>query len=530
MRFRFVYGVVVVFLVSACTEAADQGLTNPQVSAKAPSFSALVACGPGTAATVRSEIHRLFGGQDLSDAINLWHDVEVKCDRNFANAPNAMLEYVKFTIGVMRDDRVQSPSTGTRADSLVGHWNSTFEYVGYTPPNLGADVFGPEGAVGVVPANIPLGGQQEIAAANAALTMYSQIAGGDPRGHLFAIAPIAGGCLGGINLLQSGPCFEFSAFPAVSPRFNPGVRVGVCQPFGENDALSGRRPALGHLTAGSVEIPPQTAYPAFCARIDDPAPSLSWRSGFTDVGKRVAWMTRRVLSPQPLYAVHGGLGGVGEMLSPFGAVDLMVFEASLGGETLGGLPGSPDAGNWSSQITKPGKIYTQLGLGSYSDTIIVLNQGGGNCGAKCGGILLQANLFDARSAGATTGVYEVSWVSIQDKPEVKAAPFILRGTNGEIARLEYRTRSSNQELYYNGIYVGRWVRQVPQRFVVRVDLKTKKTSLWFGAVNATPSPTTPVIPFINAGANLTQLAADFRGTDSGIMGWAEIALQRLPDR
>ena len=155
--------------------------------------------------------------------------------------------------------------------------------------------------MGVIPAIIPEG-QQEIAAANAALTMYSQIAGGDTSGHLFAIAPIASECLGGINLRQTGPCFEFSAVPAVSPRFNPGVKVGVCQPINENGAVSGRWPALGHVTGGSVEIPRQTAYPAFCSHLDDPPPSLSWNSDVSGVSRRVGWLAKRLFTPQSLYA------------------------------------------------------------------------------------------------------------------------------------------------------------------------------------------------------------------------------------
>lgn len=519
---------------SACADAPEPNLTSP-ASPPAPRFTVSAPCDLVTRDRVRSEIGALFKDSeapnfDLNHANQRWARVEAACS-NLSSLPNAadsMMAYVKFTIEVFKAGRVLQP-----AASLVGHWNSTFAYVGYDPPNLGANVLGAEGAVGVVPAgNLPAVGQ-EIRAANAALTMFTQDAnGGDRRAHLFAIAPLPNNCLGATNLARTGPCFEFSSFPKANPKFSPAVKVGVCQPVEEGAALAGRAPALGHLSGTTLEVPEQAAYPTFCSFTASPPPAISWNSGVSGVARRVAWFATKLLGPEPLYAVHGGLGGLGDDLSPFGGVDLMVFEASLGDVTPGATPGSPNAGTWFSQITKPGKIYTQLGLGNYREKIIVINQGGGNCGPKCGGILLQANLSDQGTAGATSGRYDVSWVSVQDKPVVKAAPFILRGAGGEIAKLEYRTNSGRRELYYNDRLVGNWIRQVPQRFVIRVDFAStpRTTSLWFGALDATPNFAQPV-PFLNnAATSLSQFAADFRGTDSGVMGWAEIAVQRIPDR
>ena len=539
MRFSRAVSAILFTLGSACADAPEANLTSP-APPRAPRFTFVTPCNAVTGTRVRSEIDALFRdypapNYDLSHAKQRWALVEGACLSSPSDAADAMMAYVQFTIDVFEGGRIQGTPAGTPASSVVGHWNSTFAYVGYDPPNLGAEVLGAEGAVGVVPAGISE--DQEIRAANAALTMRPQISSGDPRGdprgHLFAISPISTpGCLGAINLQQNGPCFEFSSFPRANPRFSPGVIVGVCQPA---VAIVGRRPALGHLSGAALEVPEQADYPIFCSFSASLAPAFSWNNGISGVARRVGWFAKKLLSPQPLYAVHGGLGGVGESLSPFGGVDLMVFEASLSNQNLGAMPGSPIAGSWSSQITKPGKIYTQLGLGNYRDTIIVINQAGGNCGPKCGGIMLQANLADAGSAGAagaTSGRYDISWVSVQDKPVVKAAPFILRGAGGEIAKLEYRTNSGRQELYYNDRRVGNWIRQVPQRFVIRVDFAStlRKTSLWFGALDATPNFATSV-PFLNnAATNLTQLAADFRGADSGVMGWAEIAVQRIPDR
>ena len=526
MRFVNAVSPILVAAILACSDVPHQTVTNPDFAGKLK-FTAASACDAGLDATVNAEIDRLFSIFHREEAHTRWRVVESSCVGDVANAREAMLRYIQLSIEVFRSNGILKPSAGTAADSVVANWNSAFAYVGYDQPNLNSNVLGQDGAAGVIPATIP-GNQQELKAPDAALTMFSQNSMGDPRGHLFTIVPLAAGCLGGTNLTQTGPCFEFSSFPHVSPSFNPAVKVGICEPLKSNQPLPGRRPALGHLAGGFVLIPGQTAYPTFCAHTDDPPPVLGWSNGVSGIVRRVAWMAKRALTPEPLFAVHGGLGGTGSGLSPFGAVDLTVFEASLDHESLGGAPALPNAGVWTSFITKPGKISSQLGLGTYPDTILVLNQAGGNC-AKCGGIMLQGNLTDASSAGATAGIYQASWISLQDKPIVKDAPFVLRGTTGEIARLSYRSINSRKELYYNNALVGNWVQHEAQRFVITIDLNTKMTSLWFGPPGANPEPPPATIPFLNSAANLGQIAADFRSQDSGIMGWAAINLARMED-
>jgi hypothetical protein len=303
------------------------------------------------------------------------------------------------------------------------------------------------------------------------------------------------------------------------------VKVGVCQLVNHDVPLPLKVAALGHLTGGIVKIPEQRAYPTFCAHPDEIAAG-SWTGGIREVGKRVAWVAKRALGVRTLYAVHGGLGGLGGKISPFGAVDLMVFQATLGSETIAALPATPDVGSWTSFITPPGSIKVQGSLGAYSDTIVVLSQGGGNCN-RCGGLLLQGNLADSSSGGtgAATGIYRVRWVSLQDGPSVKGAPFVARDSNGrEIARLSYVTKSSQNLLLYNGVQAGSWAQHQPQTFVIDVNMDTKKTTLTIdGVIKVTDTN------FVQAATSFRQFAADFRGIDSGIMGWAEISITRLED-
>ncbi len=532
MRITNVIPAVVILGVWACADAPRPEITNPDTAPQIRYDAVPNACDADVNAAVNAQIDRLFTLPDDNTTAHIhWGRVTAACLSDNAAARELMIFHVGRTIEPFRSGRVANPSVGTAADSILNHWNLAFQYVGYSPPNLTSDVFGPEGAVDVIQnlggANgiagvggvgglIP-GGLQELRAANAALTMYNQDGDGDPRGHLFTIAPIAGGCLSGTNLTQNGPCFEFSSFPKVSPQFSPAVKVGICQPVARDGALPGISPALGHLNGLDVEVPPQSTYPTFCAHTDE----VAFHPGISGMLQRVAWYAKRAITPTLLYAVHGGLGGTGSTLSPFGGVDLTVFQAGTYN------PSGPQAGSWTTAVTRPGKIYNQLNFGNYVGLMTVLDQGGGNC-AKCGGVLLQANLSSAVNSGATSGRYRISWVSLEDKPTVKNAPFIIRGTGGEIGRLEYRSLQSSKFLYYNGVLIGSWAQHVPQRFVITVDLNQKKTGIWIGEVGATLNQPDATIPFLS-NTNMTQLAADFSEQDSGLMGWAEVSVQRLVD-
>jgi hypothetical protein len=300
------------------------------------------------------------------------------------------------------------------------------------------------------------------------------------------------------------------------------IKVGICQPIHVDQDLPQITPALGHLTNGLVKIPSQLQYPTFCAHTNDVANAGSWRGGFRNVATRLAYLTRRAIGIQPLYAVHGGLGGLGKGLSPFGGVDLTVFQASLSGQTVG-LPPSADAALWT-YAERTGTITVQPSLGGYTDTLIVITQTGGSCSA-CGRPFLKANLFDASlGGGATNGIYEVSWVSLQNSPSAIGPPFSLRGNDlREIARLNYAQAGGQKRLRYNEVNVGSWVAGVPQRFVITVNLDTKKTSLSIDGVEVASD-----VPFFKAATSLADLTVEMTG-QAGVVGWAEISVKRLED-
>jgi hypothetical protein len=228
---------------------------------------------------------------------------------------------------------------------------------------------------------------------------------------------------------------------------------------------------------------------------------------------------------QTLYAVHGGLGGLGGGLSPFGGVDLAIFSSSLSGQVIGSPP-TAEAGDFDMVVNPPGSITVQGSLGNFQDTIIVLNHhGGGEC-APCQGVSLKANFFSASGTNALDGKYMVSWISVQENAGIKSAPFVIRGSDGrEIARVRYSFFAGQRRINYNNdIVVGSWQRQVAQKFEVLVDLDAKTTSLAIDGVTVISN-----VPFVTPAENLASIAAEFIGPNSGIMGWAEIAVIRLED-
>jgi hypothetical protein len=243
-------------------------------------------------------------------------------------------------------------------------------------------------------------------------------------------------------------------------------------------------------------------------------------------------MAKDAITPEPLYAVHGGLGGIGGKLSPFGAADLEVFHATFTDDVVGLPPGTPGSGTWLQQTKPPGTILVASALGQYTNKLAILNQGGGNC-AKCLGLLLQGNIFTVGSP-ATEGIYEAEWVSLQDNANMKEAVFVLRDTGGlDIARVTYAVRNNVNLILYNdtktsaGTFVANWVQHVPSTFKIRVDLDAKTTSLWYNGdlVDAATD-----VPYANThAANLATISADFRGIDSGVVGWDEIKVTRQAD-
>lgn len=528
MRTRTAFPILLGLLTFACSEPRETSVTDPGPALR---FAKPIATGPCAAKLGRditSQMAELFAKPQLDSAKLLWGTVEAQCGSAIAQARESMLTYVQFTIA--NKAAIKPQTEGTWQANLIAHWSATFTFVGYTnadqPGSVPSDIFDSEGAVGVIPASMT--GSLELAAANAALTMYQQNAvTGDTRGHLFVIYPLAANCLGATNLSKAGPCYEFGSFPAVAPAFDPLIKVGICQVHQATDSIHHHldNPALAHLTGNVARVQELGGtYPTTCGDIVS-VPAGSWNGGIRNIATRLAWHAKQTLTPKPLYAVHGGLGGLGGKLSPHQAVELLVFSANFEDDAIGQLPGQPETGTFTTPylITPPGSIVVQSSLGQHASKLAVLTQGGGNCN-NCGGLMLEGNLSTG-SPGvfATSGVYDAEWISLQEGPTMKKATFVLRSSSGaQIAAVNYGTKSSVNTITYgsSNTVLANWVRYVPIHFRIRVDLDAKTTTLFIdGVQKATAS---------FSATNFAKIAADFRGIDSGIMGWDDIEVRRIP--
>lgn len=521
MRSFSLVALATVGIMWGCAETPEPTSTSADLDLR---YAKPVAgpCNAAVARTISSQQADLYSKPALDVARSLFSSVTSQCSSNPPGAHESMMLYVQWGI-----DNLAAIKVSDKETALMNHWRTVFEYLGYSglnvPSGIPVSVFS-SGGIGVI-------GQQtapdarELRDGVAAMTVPFQDENGDPRSHLFVLYPLNDNCLGTINLRRVGPCYEFGAFPQVSPKFSPRVKVGVCTTEETSETA-----ALGHRkNSNFVEIPEQEQYPAAC--FPGHASELgSWTGGFGDVVKRLAWHTRRTFGVQNAYAVHGGLGGLGDRLSPFGGVDLEVFRATFENETIGSEPDTPELGEWDSVgVTPPGSIVVQSSLGnSNTGKLVVLNQAGGAC-KKCGGLMLRGRLHVEPGASApTNGIYEVSFVALQNGPTMKKADFKMTASNGSvIAQVSFDVVSNQNRILFNNIDTGvRWSRYVPITFRVRIELGNDRTLLYINGDLSTPVLDTT---FLQNASNFSFVAADFAGIDSGTMGWDEIVVERAQD-
>jgi hypothetical protein len=517
----------VVALVACEEQSPDRTLTAPDLS-----FAKQLGneCDAARLRLITSQQTDLYNrGPVLDSAKAMMASVSSQCSTG--TGENLMLGYIQFTIN---HRGVDNYSDG----QLLVHWNTVFPYVGYTgvnqPGNLPIDsVFGSEGAAKVIKWDVT----DEIRATNAALTQTAQDTAGDQRDHLFVIYPISANCLSG-NIQQFGPCFQISAFPHLpeGKLFSPKNKIGICIVHDLDDQIEDHisAPALGHLDPITrVTETINTIYPTNCGDVSV-APVGSWNGGFGNVVRRLAWLAKKAVTPEPLYAVHGGLGGLGGGLSPFGAIDREVFRATFTGDEAGSKPGTPETGTWTVDSVKaPGSIVVAGSLGDITNNLAVLNQSGGNCGT-CFGLLLEGTLETAGVADSA-GIYEAEFDALQAQSNMKEAVFVLRDSAGsDIARVTFAVKNNRNVILYNndkthaGTELGLWEQNKHRHFRIQVNLDSKKTSIWFdGAATAAVSD---AAFFDNtAKKNFSTISADFKGIDSGTMGWDNVIVTRLPD-
>jgi len=280
----------------------------------------------------------------------------------------------------------------------------------------------------------------------------------------------------------------------------------------------------------------------------------------------VAWLDRLasraagLVGPKSLYAAHATVSGTVKALpkSPVGPVDPRTFFGTLTAFAAGtrldllGAPQIAEAGRWTTLFaTSPGSITVQSSIGDATLGFVnskpaVLSQGGGACGtvgnASCGMLTMEGTVT---GPPAVTGIYRVSWKSLQNQPAPKFAALDVRDSDGNVlARVSYSNESGQRVLRYNatgpgtGTPVGTWKVGVVQSFVLTIDLNSLNTPDAISLTITTPTGTTSTCPcssldyfnYPNVATNLKHITADFSGIDSGILAWDDIEILRLPDQ
>ena len=503
--------LVLIALVAACN---DQSSSPPTAVPRQPRLAVTGSCNSQLATQIGKEQKALFAGGALSAGQDQFKVIKNGCP----GTSEQMLAYIQFTIGQYRLGNVLQPIAGTREEAVVSHWNSLFVYLGLSAPNAPVAVLLADGAAGVITQS---GGTRDLTAGpgpngpGAGLHVPDGAASGS---HLYTIRLIAANCLT-TTLGQTGACYFYSVYPEVIT-FSPKVTAVICQhgDLGENLAL-------GHTNSdGTSEVLPRPSgvqFPLLCA---EPTADASLGRGL--LGRALA-AVMSVVTPQRAYAAHGGLGGLTGRMSPFGGVELTFFQANFTADATGQPPSTPQTGSWTTIVAvPPGTISVESSLGDLTEKPVVLNQAGGNC-TQCGGLELTGTATTSPEVDVTSGVYIVRWRSVQTKPSAKEAPFVMRSAAGlEIARLSYRTVSSERILAYNSVTLPvPWLQSVAQAFEVVIDLGTKTTSL---RIDGAPVPGFQGVPFVNAAAvDVGTIGAEFSGIDAGIVGWDDVTITKV---
>jgi hypothetical protein len=334
-------------------------------------------------------------------------------------------------------------------------------------------------------------------------------------------------------------CYDLKDYPHET-LYSPALIIAMCVQHQSGPT------SLIHTRAnfGTEVLPEDVELTLPC---EDSHPSLSgWlRREAGPVGNVLARAVE-LLGPRSLYAGDAGESGSLGAASPVGGALTVVYEDGFTANPLGPLPNgtNPVVGDfpssWLVMADFPGYIQIQNGLGDMTGNVVVISQALGNC-SHCPTVKLLGTRVNP-SATDTIGVYDITWTSLQSKPSVKEAPFVVYSySDAEIARLSYVTEMGSSLLKYNGqtvMYSGAplmWTRDVHQDFKITVNLLTVnglnsyRTSLAV-KINGTYQTVVSNVPFINTSEKTAStIGYVMTGIDAGIIAADNFLLQRTAD-
>ena len=494
-----------VLVFAACS--TDEPSQVPLAPTK-PLLAAGDQCAGSQASLIAKEQKALFSGAALNDLQAQFAVIKSLCP----NASAQLMTYLESVIGYSG-----APTNAARAQGLVNHFGSVTLYVTSTALVRPAVVFQNTGGAAVLSPG-------ESMTTWDALARLAIDGGTTPAGpHLFTFEPRpTSECDGATSLRLTGGCYQVHDYPDETATYTPPATLTLCMRHNAGPTgIAHQKGVFG------TEVLPEVSLVYACANTHAAIDSWLGREA-GPLGRAVA-RAYDYLAPRPLFADDAGESGSIGSFSLVGGILNVVFE-----DDFTEIASPPDVGDsWLVQATHPGYIQVQNGLGDMTGSVVVLSQGQGAC-TNCPVFQLLGTRVNS-SQTETVGTYEVSWRSVQDKPSVKEAPFVvLNNAGAEIARLSYVTESSNNILRFTagGVStdVGNWVRDVSQSFKITVNLTTlnpatsNRVSL---EINGSPVATNP-----NAIANATtlkQIGYVLTGIDAGIIGADDFRVIRLPD-
>ncbi|HEU4564462.1 MAG TPA: hypothetical protein VFS05_07435 [Gemmatimonadaceae bacterium] len=520
-------------------------------------------CSDATAKSITDDIKQFFSSTTQQSALNQWKKIISECTTATTGTDNQkavadIIAYFQFFL--VHRAEVQPPAGTTREEASARHFTNallygTGEVLGPENAGVTARAFDDSGAVGVCTA----GTTCTLTTTWAALqvppgaigkpgTTYDQ--------YLFTIAPVDNSECQKENLRFHGPCHDFSVNPATT-FLPPYVTVATCiadeSLVEESHRYLHAMPTPSATDAATLIKVLPTAAPLGLACANTPPNFLAMAPGsggaFARAWRGLAGAASRVMdvfAPEPLFAIHTTSSSTSTLpKSPIGVVDPLIFLDTWDSSSTGPLSGSFRSqwgGSWFAFATPPGSITVQSSFLGLSGKQVVLNQAGGNCGKTCGGLQLTATIDSVPS----TGVYRVSWLSVEDAATVKSAPFVIRSsprlstpadTVGDtIAVVAYTSKSSANRITFTtasgAIVATTWTKDVWQRFVVDVDLNARTVTLTVLSQNGqTVLAQKGPYGFVSSNAkNLRRIAAEFSGIDAGVVGWDDIDVTRLADK
>ena len=514
-------GVAAVLIFAACS--SDQPSREP-LAPTVPLLSPGQQCAGQLASNISKQQKDLFTGAALTAVEAAFDAVSDGCP---LSAGDAVLQgYIETLISFS-----EAPTNASRAGGLVDLLGSVTLYATGTSLVRPASIFQTQGGAAVLsPPEF-----METWDHRARLEIQNATTPGGP--HLWTFEPRpTSECDGTTSLRITGNCYQVHDYPDETVAYSPPFIVTLClhSSFGPT--------GIGHQKAGfGGEVLPETAVAFSCGHTASALDSWLGREA-GPLGRAVA-RAYDYLRPRPLFADDAGESGLGLFTSLYGGIlnDIFADNFDDPADFNDGVD-TPDLGDaWTINTTSPGYIQQQDALGDMSGGIVVLSQAQGNCN-NCPVFRLLGTRVNSNQS-ETVGTYHVTWRSLQNKPNIKEAPFAVfnaNNSNNEIARLSYVSVSNQNRLLLkvfgpgnavNTIDVGEWFQNVHQDFDLTVNLTTldattsQTVSLSIGGV---PVPQAQNIAAPRA-TSLKQVGYVLTGIDAGIIASDDWKVTRVSD-